>query len=179
MDRQKNREEAWKEGVLTRTLFFYPDEFASCDGSAALGTGFYIGQQKRKQFGFSYVSQVGNDVVGTDFGEKIHIVYGCLASPSEKGNASINESPEAATMSWEVSTTPIAVPGSFKPTSHIYIDTTKFENPDSDENLVWLRNKLYGTDATTGDNTTEGTDPTMPTIAELIEHFGDLVQAAG
>ena len=89
----------------------YPEEFAECDGSKSIVAGVTIGQQKRKMFGLSYVTTLGNDVDGNDYGYKLHIVYGCMATPSEKNYATINDSPETITMSWEISTTPVDIPG--------------------------------------------------------------------
>lgn len=113
-----------EEFGATIEAYTYPDEFAECDGSASLATGVMIGQQKRKTFGLCYRTALGNDVEGNDYGYKLHLVYGCLAAPSEKGFSTINDSPEAITFSWEVSTTPVSVTG-FKPTSQITIDSTK------------------------------------------------------
>ena len=120
--------------------YYYPDEFAACDGSAELVPGVSVGQQARKKFGLSYVTKLGNDEDGTDHGYKIHLIYGCLAAPSEKAYGTVNESPEAITFSWELSTTPVAVPG-MKPTACIVIDSTKV---DADK-LKALENALYGT----------------------------------
>lgn len=127
----------------TIEAYTYPDEFAECDGSAAIATGVYIGQQPRKTFGLSYRTTVGNDVDSNAYGYKLHLVYGALASPSEKAYATINDSPEAITFSWEFSTTPVNVDG-FKPTANIVIDSTKVKA----ENLANLEKILYGdTDA--------------------------------
>ena len=125
----------------TIEAYTYPEEFAECDGSAALATGVYIGQQSRKTFGLSYRNEIGNDVLGPDYGYKLHLVYGAVASPSEKTNQTINEDPEAATMSWEFKTTPVTVTG-FKPTAHLYIDSTKVDK----EKLAQLEAILYGTE---------------------------------
>ena len=114
-----------EEFAATIEAYTYPDEFAECDGSASLTSGLVIGQQKRQKFCFSYQTKIGNDIDGNDKGYKIHIVYNCLAAPSEKGYATINDSPEAITFSWEVSTTPIEVSTSYKPTALVTIDTTK------------------------------------------------------
>jgi hypothetical protein len=114
-----------EEFAATIEAYTYPDEFAVCDGSASLTSGLVIGQQKRQKFCFSYQTKIGNDIDGNDKGYKIHIVYNCLAAPSEKGYATINDSPEAITFSWEVSTTPIEVSASYKPTALVTIDTTK------------------------------------------------------
>ena len=102
----------------TIEAFTYPKEFEECDGSKEIAPGVTIGQQKRSTFGFSYVTKLGNDTDGADYGYKLHLVYGCLASPSEKGHSTVNESPEAMTLSWSISTTPVTVPG-FKPTATV------------------------------------------------------------
>ena len=104
--------------------YTYPDEFAECDGSAEIATGVYIGQQPRKKFGLSYRTVLGNDIKNNEYGYKLHLVYGCMAQPSEKGYSTINDSPEAITFSWELTTTPVSVTG-FKPTAIITIDSTK------------------------------------------------------
>ena len=124
--------------------YTYPDEFAACDGSASIGTGVTIGQQSRKTFGLCYRTTVGNDIEGEAFGYKLHIIYGALASPSEKAYQTINDSPEAITFSWEVSTTPVAVTG-FKPTASLVIDSTKV----AAAKMTALEEVLYGKDATT------------------------------
>lgn len=129
-----------EEFGCTIEAYTYPDEFAECDGSADIATGVSIGQQKRKTFGFCYKTLVGDDVNGTDYGYKLHMVYGCLASPSEKGYATVNDSPEAITFSWEVSTTPINVSG-FKPTALVTVDSNKVDS----EKLKALEDALYGT----------------------------------
>jgi len=128
-----------EEFGCTIEAYTYPDEFAECDGSASLATGVTIGQQTRKQFGFSYVTTLGNDVSGNDYGYKIHLVYGCKASPSEKSYQTINDSPEAITFSWEVTTTPVNVTG-FKPTATVLIDSTKVDATK----LASFENILYG-----------------------------------
>lgn len=119
-----------------------PDEFAECDGSSELAPGVMIGQQKRKIFGLSYRTAIGNDVEGYDFGYKIHLVYGALAAPSERSYATVNDSPEAITLSWEFSTTPVQVDG-YKPTAHIEIDSTKVDA----EKLADLEAILYGSES--------------------------------
>jgi hypothetical protein len=119
--------------------YYYPDEFAACDGSAEIVPGVTVGQQTRKKFGMSYVTKLGNDEDGTDHGYKIHLIYGCLAAPSEKAYGTVNESPEAITFSWELSTTPVAVPG-LKPTACVVIDSTKL----APEKLAVLEAALYG-----------------------------------
>ena len=128
-----------EEFGATIEAYTYPDEFAECDGSAELATGVMIGQQKRKTFGLCYRTTIGNDVEGNDYGYKLHLVYGCLAAPSEKGYSTINDNPDAITFSWEVSTTPVNVEG-FKPTSQITIDSTKTDPTK----LAALEAVLYG-----------------------------------
>ena len=121
--------------------YTYPDEFAVCDGSAALAEGVMIGQQTRQAFGLSYRTLVGNDIKGNTLGYKLHLIYGCMAAPSEKGYTSVNESPEAMTLSWEVKTTPVNVKD-HKPTACVTIDSTKV---DADK-LAALEAILYGSD---------------------------------
>ena len=113
-----------EEFGATIEAYMSPEEFDQCDGTASLATGVSIGQQKRKTFGMAYKTTIGNDVDGNDYGYKIHLIYGALAAPSEKAYSSINDSPEAMTLSWEVSTTPVTVDG-FKPTATVVIDSTK------------------------------------------------------
>ena len=125
----------------TLEAYTYPKEFEECDGTAEISKGVSIGQQNRKTFGLVYKTTLGNDVDGNSHGYKIHVIYGCLAAPSEKAYASINDSPEAITFSWELSTTPVEVEG-FKPTSTITIDSTKIEA----EKLKKLEDKLYGSE---------------------------------
>ena len=132
-----------EEFGATIEAYTYPDEFAECDGSAELATGVMIGQQKRKIFGLCYRTTIGNDVEGNDYGYKLHLVYGCLAAPSEKGYSTINDNPDAITFSWEVTTTPVNVEG-FKPTSQITIDSTKADPTK----LAALEAVLYGGEAT-------------------------------
>lgn len=114
-----------EEFGATIEAYTYPDEFGECNGEASLTDGVSIGQQKRKTFGMSYQTKVGNDV-DSELGYKIHLIYGALAAPSEKAYATINDSPEAITFSWEVTTTPVEVTG-FKPTASLVIDSTKVE----------------------------------------------------
>lgn len=128
-----------EEFGATIEAYTYPDEFAACDGSAALVDGVMIGQQKRSAFGLCYRTAIGNDTDGSDHGYKLHLVYGCQAAPSEKAYATINDSPEAITFSWEVTTTPVEVTG-HKPTSCITIDSTKVDSGK----LAALEDILYG-----------------------------------
>lgn len=146
-----------EEFGATIEAYTYPDEFAACDGSAAIAEGVMAGQQKRNSFGFSYVTKLGNDTDGADHGYKLHLVYGCLATPSEKSYATVNESPEAITFSWTVTTTPVEVPG-LKPTSCITIDSTKVNK----DKLAALEAMLYGT---------ESEEAKLPTPTELAELF--------
>lgn len=128
----------------TIEAYTYPDEFAACDGSAELTEGVMIGQQSRKTFGLCYKTLLGNDTEDTEYGYKLHLVYGAKAAPSEKGYATVNDSPEALTLSWELTTTPVSVTG-FKPTACLIIDSTKVDA----SKLAALETILYGTDATT------------------------------
>lgn len=124
--------------------YTYPDEFGACDGSGLISEGVYVGQQKRKSFGLSYRTILGNDTDGSDLGYKLHLLYGCLAAPSEKGYATVNDSPEAITFSWEVKTTPVNVSGEgLKPTASITIDSTKVDPVK----LKKLEDMLYGTES--------------------------------
>ena len=152
-----------EEFGFTIEAYMSPEEFDACDGSMAIAPGVYAGQQNRKSFGFSYRTLIGNDADGTDYGYKIHIVYGAKAKPSSRDNATVNDSPEAMTLSWECSTTPVDVPGG-KPTAHLVFDSTKV----AADKMTALEALLYG------DNTT---DSKMPTIAEIIELMKD--SAAG
>ena len=143
----------------TIEAYTYPDEFAECDGSASLANGVYIGQQARKTFGFCYRTTLGNDVDNNNYGYKLHLVYGALASPSEKAYGTINDSPEAITFSWEFSTTPVNVTG-HKPTASITIDSTKVNA----EKLAALEKILYGDDA----DSTEARLPLPDEVAQIM-----------
>ena len=158
-----------EEFAATIEAYTYPEEFALCDGSASLAEGVMIGQQLRKAFGLCYRTALGNDVLGDGYGYKLHIIYGGMASPSEKGYSTINDSPEAITFSWEVNTTPVAVEG-FKPTASITIDSTKV-NASA---LKSLEEILYGKNPTS-EGGADGTDPRLPLpdeIAEIFNHAG-------
>ena len=133
-----------EEFGATVEAFTYPDEWAECDGSAEVTPGVYMGQQGRKSFGLCYRTAVGNDIDGSDHGYKLHLIYGAMASPSEKAYSTINDSPEPITFSWEINTTPVNVAG-FKPTALITIDSTKFDTTEKKELLSALEDKLYGT----------------------------------
>ena len=146
-----------EEFGATIEAYTYPAEFEKCDGSASLGTGVTIGQQDRATFGLCYRTVLGNDVKGSEFGYKLHLIYGAKAKPSEKGYQTINDSPEAITFSWEISTTPVNVAG-FKPTACVTIDSTKIE-PDK---LTQIETLLYG------DVSTEAKLPLPDEIAGII-----------
>jgi hypothetical protein len=146
-----------EEFGATIEAFTYPDEFAECDGTALPSPGVAVGQQGRKMFGLSYRTQKGNDVEGTDYGYKLHLLYGCQASPSEKAYATINDSPEAIAFSWDVTTTPVPVTG-YKPTSLIVIDSTIVDSAD----LASLETLLYGSGAV---------QPALPTPDAVLALF--------
>lgn len=150
-----------EEFGATIEAYTYPDEFAQCDGSAEITAGVYIGQQDRKTFGLAYRTVLGNDTESNEHGYKLHLIYGAMAAPSEKGYTTINDSPEAITFSWEVTTTPVNVNG-FKPTASITIDSTKANK----EKLAALEDILYGKDEA---------NPRLP----LPDEIATLMQAAG
>ena len=145
---------AAEEFGATVEAYTYPEEFEECDGSASIFEGITIGQQTRKSFGMCYKTSVGNDVQGQDFGYKIHIIYGAKAAPSEKSYSTINDSPEAVTFSWELSTVPVPVEG-FNPTATMVIDSTRVPA----EKLALIEDKLYGT---------ESEEATLPLPNELL-----------
>ena len=142
-----------EEFGATIEAYTYPDEFAECDGSGTLAEGVLLGQQNRKVFGLCYRTTIGNDVDGNDHGYKLHLVYGCLAAPSEKAYSTVNDNPDAITFSWEVTTTPVNVTG-FKPTSQITIDSTKVVK----EKMTAIEALLYGS---------ENKEPSLPLPDEL------------
>lgn len=146
-----------EEFGATIEAYTYPEEFEKCDGSASLGAGVTIGQQDRATFGLCYRTVLGNDVKGSEFGYKLHLIYGAKAKPSEKGYQTINDSPEAITFSWEVSTTPVNVDG-FKPTACVTIDSTKINA----EKLAQIEALLYGGEMT------EAKLPLPDEIAEIV-----------
>ena len=153
-----------EEFGATIEAYTYPDEFAACDGSAELADGVMIGQQKRSTFGLCYKTTIGNDTDGNDHGYKLHIIYGALAAPSEKAYASINDSPEAITFSWEITTTPVNVTGA-KPTASLVIDSTKADP----SKLAALEDILYGKDGEPAN------EPRLP----LPDEIKSLMTAAG
>ena len=155
-----------EEFGATVEAYTYPDEFAQCDGSAEITPGVMIGQQNRKSFGLCYRTTMGNDVDGNSYGYKLHIIYGASASPSEKGYATINDSPEAITFSWELKTIPVNVTG-FKPTASITIDSNKV-NP---EKLVKLEEILYGKNPTELGGS-DGVEPRLPLPDEIVSIIG-------
>jgi hypothetical protein len=150
-----------EEFGATIEAYTYPDEFGECDGSKELVDGVTIGQQTRKAFGLCYRTVIGNDTDGEAHGYKLHIIYGAMASPSEKAYATINDSPEAITFSWEVTTTPVNVTGA-KPTASVVIDSTKADPTK----LAALEDILYGKDPTTQDGN-DGVAPRLPLPDEL------------
>ena len=150
-----------EEYAATVEAYTYPDEFAECDGSATLASGVTIGQQPRKAFGLCYRTVLGNDTENDNHGYKLHIIYGAMAAPSEKAYASINDSPEAITFSWELSTTPVNVTG-FKPTASITIDSTKV----AEGKMAALEKILYG------DGDTEARLPLPDEIKTIMDAAG-------
>jgi hypothetical protein len=150
-----------EEFGATIEAFTYPEEFAQCDGTALPGAGIAIGQQSRRLFGLAYRTQIGNDLEGTDHGYKLHLIYGAQAAPSEKAYATINDSPEAIAFSWEVTTSPVQVPG-YKPAAQLVIDSTKANAADLDA----LEEILYGTAMN---------DPRLPLPQEVIDLFATTV----
>ena len=150
-----------EEFGATIEAYTYPDEFAECDGSATLAAGVTIGQQPRKTFGMSYRTVYGNDVDNERYGYKLHLIYGAVAAPSEKAYATINDSPEAITFSWEIKTTPVNVTG-HKPTALLTIDSTKVDKAK----LTKIEEILYGT---------EELEARLPLPDEIIQ----ILQAAG
>lgn len=148
-----------EEFGATLEAYTYPDEFAACDGSANIAAGVKLGQQSRKTFGLAYKTLFGNDVAGQDYAYKLHLIYGCMASPSEKQYQTVNDSPDAITFSWEISTTPVNVTG-FKPTSCITIDSEKVPA----DKLAALEDILFGT---------ASTDPRLPLPDEVAALVGE------
>ena len=152
----------------TINAFTYPDEWKQCNGELEVG-GLTIGQQARKGFGLSYRTILGNDTELNEHGYKIHLVYGCQASPSDREYQTVNDSPDNIEFSWEFSTTPVAIPRTnYKPTSLLTIDSTKFKTEDQKAKLKDLENALYGTDADPEDPQSQATDPYLPLPAAVI-----------
>lgn len=149
-----------EEFGATIEAYTYPEEFEACNGNKELvdASGVYVGQQSRSVFGFCYRTMIGNDTDGQDHGYKLHLVYGCQVSPSEKAYQTINDSPEALTFSWELSTTPVNVTGK-KPTALLVIDSTKIDSAK----LAKIEAKLYGDETSTG-----AVLPTPDEIAEIL-----------
>lgn len=134
--------------------YMYPDGFKACNGEATIVKGFTVGQQARLPFGMAYKSLIGNDVVGTDYGYELNIVYGARVTPSEKAHNTVNDSPEAGTMSWEFTTTPVDIPG-FKPSAKLTFNSTEVDK----EKLAALEAILYGS---------KDTEPRLPLPEEII-----------
>lgn len=145
-----------EEYSATIEAFMYPDEFEECDGTKEIAPGVTIGQQKRSTFGLCYKTILGNDTDGDDHGYKLHMIYGALAAPSEKSHDTVNDSPEAGSFSWEVSTTPVKVAGA-KPTASLEINSTKVDKAK----LEALEKILYGDET--------GNGPRLPLPDEIAE----------
>ncbi len=143
--------------------YMYPPEFAECDGSKEIAPGVFATGQARSHFGLTYRTLLGNDIEGTEHGYELHIIYDSTAAPSEKGNNTVNDSPEATNMSWACDTTPVECPGC-KPTAHFYLDSTKVDK----DALTKLEAILYGTDGADGAG---GTEPRLPLPSEIVEIF--------
>lgn len=147
-----------EEFGATVEAYTFPEEFAQFDGLAVPVAGVYVGQQSRRAFGLSYRTLLGNDLAGTDYGYKLHLIWNATAAPSEKAYATVNDSPEAITFSWELTTIPVSAGAGLKPTASITIDSTKVDPAD----LATLEDLLYGT---------VGTDPQLPTPEAVIAIF--------
>lgn len=159
-----------EEFGATIEAFTYPDEFMFCDGTLELAPGVQIGQQTRETFGFHYRTKIGNDLVGMDAGYKLHLIYGALAAPTEKANATVNSTPEAMPFSWEITTSAVEI-GTvggivYRPTAHVTISSLTVTPAD----LTALETILYGT-AGTGSPETGGVNPRLPFPAELVALF--------
>lgn len=158
-----------EEFGATIEAFTYPPEFAPCDGQATPAEGVTVGQQARRKFGFSYRTKIGNDTAGINYGYKLHLIYGATAAPSEREYATVNDSPEAQTLSWEISTDPVEVGvDGVTATAQVTIDSTKVDKAKLKE----LEDKLYG-------RGTGNTSPTLPTIAEVINMFKTTTPGGG
>lgn len=168
-----------EEFGATVEAYTYPDEFAECDGSVEIVPGMFAGQQSRKMFGLAYRTILGNDTDNNDHGYKLHLIYGALAAPSEKGYSTVNDSPEAITFSWEIKTTPVEITKEIegkklKPTACLTFDSTKFDATF----MAKLEEILYGKDATTEDGT-DGVEPRLPMPDEIITLYQESMKAAG
>ena len=159
---------AAEEFGATVEAYTYPDEFAECDGSASPVAGVRIGQQPRKPFGLCYRTIIGNDTDRDEYGYKIHLIYNATASPSERSYQTVNDSPEAITFSWEMTTTPVAVTG-YKNTSCLIVDSTKFVTTAEKEKLANLETILYGTPAV---DQTPAVEARLPLPDEVITTLG-------
>lgn len=146
-----------EEFGLTIECYTYPDEFAECDGSKEITKGVSVGQQTRKNFGLSYRTKIGNDTENDDYGYKIHLVYGCSVSPSERGYQTINDSPDAITFSYEATSNPVTISGA-QPASEMIIDSTRI----TEEQLTAIEEVLYGTKE-------PGKEPRLPMPDEVIQ----------
>lgn len=167
-----------EEFGATVEAYMYPDEFAECDGSVEVVPGMFAGQQSRKTFGLSYRTILGNDVDNNDYGYKLHLIYGALAAPSEKGYSTINDSPEPITLSWEISTTPVTINTvidgkKLKPTACLTFNSTKFDATF----MAKLEEILYGTEPTT-EGGTDGVDARLPLPDEILKLYQEF-QTAG
>lgn len=149
-----------EEFGATIEAYYYPDEFDECNGRAQAAAGVTLGQQNRKAFGFCFRSLIGNDTKANNYSYKIHLIYNAVASPSEQNYNTVNDSPEPADMSWELTTTPVAVGGNYMPVAHIEIDASKVDAGK----LITFEDLIYGT---------ENTAPTLPTPAQVIAHFAE------
>lgn len=146
----------------TIEAYTYPDEFEACDGSSSIIAGATVGQQTRSLFGFAYKTILGNDLEGNDYGFKLHLIYGAKASPSEREYESVNKDPNAATLSWDITTSPIDVPG-FKPTANLTFDSTVLPQ----DTMKKITDLVYGKDPTTTGGT-DGNDAKLPLPSEII-----------
>lgn len=158
-----------EEFGCTIECYTYPPEFKACNGEAELAVGISVGQQTRKPFGFCYRTILGNDSEGNDYGYKLHLVYGCEASPSEKSFETVNDSPNAITFSYEVTTTPVSVGNGLKPTAIITVDSSLVDK----EKLTSLEDILYGKNAGVGEDADAGSDPRLPFPDEIAELFAE------
>ena len=154
-----------EEFSATVEAYTYPEEFNACNGvvEMAEGKGIFVSQQTRKRFCMAYKTLIGNDTNGTDYGYKLHVIYNATVSPSEQSHSTVNESPEAVTFSWELTTVPIAVGEGFKPCAHVVIDST--QTPEG--KMAKVEEALFGKDATTNP-ASEGSEPTLKTPSELL-----------